>query len=209
MWTLFWNALIKPRRSQRRHLEPPPPWLDKRFARDSGLLGRRQELTQPLDGICDPYMRQYCQHLVATRDALESTLQYETSSHIAEARYPYTHLPLISFMASIPPDQIWRPHDRRSIMRRALRGILPEAIRTRRCKSGLGGTLTAGVETNWAWVKHLIESSRLIRLGYVVRRDLLDAFQKARCGLGVPSMPALLRFMAVEVWLNNLAAMNV
>jgi asparagine synthase (glutamine-hydrolysing) len=204
VWALAWNAVIKPRLGKRCSLEPIPPWIAEQFASNSGLLEYSQELARPIAGIKDAYLSQYCQHLRASRTSLAGGLTYETTAHHVEARFPYIHLPLVSFLTSIPPDQIWRPDDRRSIMRRALRGILPEAVRCRKTKADLGGILTEGVENNWHWMKTLAETSILVDRGYVVQDKLIDAFTKVRCGMEVQTIMLLLRFIAAEIWLRNL-----
>jgi asparagine synthase (glutamine-hydrolysing) len=51
-----------------------------------------------------------------------------------EKRYPYLDRELYEFMSSIPREQVIRPRQRRSLMRRSLRGIVPDAILDRRTK---------------------------------------------------------------------------
>jgi asparagine synthase (glutamine-hydrolysing) len=48
--------------------------------------------------------------------------------------YPFMHRPLVEFSLSIPSDELVRPGQPRLLMRRALAGVLPEAIRTRTSK---------------------------------------------------------------------------
>jgi asparagine synthase (glutamine-hydrolysing) len=50
--------------------------------------------------------------------------------------HPFTHQQLVDFMLSLPMEQIARPGEGRSIVRRATRGILPERVRNRRSKAG-------------------------------------------------------------------------
>jgi asparagine synthase (glutamine-hydrolysing) len=209
VWALAWNAMIKPKLGRHRSLEPIPPWISERFAYGSGLLEYRRELAQPIAGISDAYLAQYCHHLRASRTLLAGGLTYETTTHHAEARFPYIHVPLVSFLTSIPPDQIWRPHDRRSIMRRALYGILPESVRCRKHKAGLSGILTEGVENNWHWMKTFTNDSILVRRGYVKHDELIEAFTLVRSGMGAPSVTLLLRFIAAEIWLRNLDNLDI
>ena len=63
-------------------------------------------------------------HLEALRrqlacDALSSEPPYEK-------RYPYLDRALLEFMYAIPREQLVRPGQRRSLMRRALVGIVPD-----------------------------------------------------------------------------------
>jgi asparagine synthetase B (glutamine-hydrolysing) len=52
-----------------------------------------------------------------------------------EYRYPFLDKDLVSFLFSIPREQIVRPGRRRSLMRRALVGIVPDGILERRRKA--------------------------------------------------------------------------
>jgi len=49
--------------------------------------------------------------------------------------HPYSNQDLIDFILALPMNQLVRPGQDRSLMRRAMRGILPEQIRTRRSKA--------------------------------------------------------------------------
>lgn len=53
---------------------------------------------------------------------------------LAEKRYPYLDRQLYEFMTSIPREQVLRPQERRSLMRRSLRGLVPETILHRQTK---------------------------------------------------------------------------
>ncbi|MBI4866024.1 MAG: hypothetical protein HY816_03645 [Candidatus Wallbacteria bacterium] len=51
-------------------------------------------------------------------------------------RFPLLDSRIVDFMLELPADQLQRDGWQRSVMRRAMRGILPELIRTRRDKGG-------------------------------------------------------------------------
>src|SRR5207302_11459073 len=51
-----------------------------------------------------------------------------------EKRYPFLDQTITEFLASIPSDQLLRPGERRSLMRRALVHIVPSEILSRRTK---------------------------------------------------------------------------
>jgi asparagine synthase (glutamine-hydrolysing) len=53
---------------------------------------------------------------------------------MTEKRYPYLDRHLFEFMASIPRTQVIRPRERRSLMRRSLRGLVPDAVLSRKTK---------------------------------------------------------------------------
>jgi asparagine synthase (glutamine-hydrolysing) len=62
---------------------------------------------------------------------------------MCEKRYPYLDRTLFTFLASIPREQIIRPRERRSLMRRSLRGLVPDEVLFRKSKwFGTRGTIT-------------------------------------------------------------------
>jgi asparagine synthase len=54
-----------------------------------------------------------------------------------EKRYPYLDRDLLEFVYAIPREQLVRPGQRRSLMRRALIGIVPDVILQRKRKAGI------------------------------------------------------------------------
>src|SRR5581483_4502533 len=52
-----------------------------------------------------------------------------------EVRYPYLDRSFLEFLFSIPRNQLLRPGQRRSLMRRALRGVVPDEVLNRRRKA--------------------------------------------------------------------------
>jgi asparagine synthase (glutamine-hydrolysing) len=76
------------------------------------------------------------------KDADGIATTQEEGSHIhamggGEARHPFYDVRLVQFCASLPSDQKLRMGYTRSILRRALRGVLPESIATRMTKGDL------------------------------------------------------------------------
>lgn len=56
-------------------------------------------------------------------------------SPLCEKRYPYLDRDLLEFLFAVPPDQLVRPGQRRSLMRRALSDCVPASILERRRKA--------------------------------------------------------------------------
>jgi asparagine synthase (glutamine-hydrolysing) len=60
---------------------------------------------------------------------------YLTPLSVAEQNaMPYYDRDLVQFLLAVPEEQLLRPAERRSLMRRSLRGLLPESVRTRKTK---------------------------------------------------------------------------
>jgi asparagine synthase (glutamine-hydrolysing) len=64
-----------------------------------------------------------------------------------DVRHPFLYRPLVEFALRLPPELCVRPYQRKWVLREAMRGILPEAVRTRIGKGGpapvFGWSLTA------------------------------------------------------------------
>jgi asparagine synthase (glutamine-hydrolysing) len=182
----------------------PAPWLQPNFVKRhwSALTGypSRTKLFGPLPSF---------QSNVGTLDALRrqlarTALPFEPSY---EKRYPYLDRSLLEFMFAIPREQLVRPTQRRSLMRRALVGIVPDEILNKKGKSFVARSPIVDISNDWAnrveMTQHMVSSS----LGIVDRQRISDALQKARRGEEV-SMIILMRTIYVEGWLRNLRALG-
>jgi asparagine synthase (glutamine-hydrolysing) len=124
-------------------------------------------------------------------------------SHPAyEWRYPFLDRDLVSFCFSIPRKQMVRPHQRRSLMRRALAGTVPQEILERRRKAYVSRGLVKILCAEWSRLRHN-SSLRSQELGIVDSEELENATRNAEQGHDVPILP-LLRTVALEEWLRNL-----
>lgn len=125
-----------------------------------------------------------------------------------EKRYPYLDRDLLEFMYAIPRDQSVRPTQRRSLMRRALGGIVPEEILNKRGKSPVFRAPVVGIRKDWANLaldmQHMVSGS----LEIVEAELFCAALQKARKGEEV-SMVAIIRMTHLERWLKNLRTMGI
>ncbi|PYX50211.1 MAG: hypothetical protein DMG76_35330 [Acidobacteria bacterium] len=125
-----------------------------------------------------------------------------------ERRYPYLDRNLLEFVYAIPGEQILRPGQRRSLMRRALRGIDPKEILERKRKAFVARAPMTYLANDWASLSTLIHQMALNSLGIIDSEKLLEELQKARSG-EVVSLPHLLRPLVAERWLRSLAPWKV
>ena len=84
-----------------------------------------------------------------------------------EYRYPFLDKDLVNYVFAIPREQVLRPGRRRSLMRRALRGIVPFEILERRRKAfQLRAPLSAIQKAN-SKLEHLFADSAIAQAGFV------------------------------------------
>jgi asparagine synthase (glutamine-hydrolysing) len=123
---------------------------------------------------------------------------------LEEARYPFLDQTLIEFILSTPADQLLRPGERRSLMRRSLAGIVPQEILSRRTKQVGQRTPMLILEKSWDELQDIYQDSFSARLGYVDEAQLLKTVCDARAGKSIPIVRVLWT-ISLEYWLRDLA----
>jgi asparagine synthase (glutamine-hydrolysing) len=124
---------------------------------------------------------------------------------VFEKRYPYLDRDLLEFVYAIPREQILRPHQRRSLMRRALTGIVPDLILERKRKAFVARAPIDALNEQWPTLLEIAKGMMSENFGIVDSKEFLKALVRAREGHEVPIV-AVLRTFQVEHWLRNLYA---
>lgn len=184
---------------------PPPAWLCRGFLRDHSRAVRGYPRRTHVFGP-----RPSFQENVGTIDALRRQLSTfplsaEPSYHKS---YPYLDRDLLEFLFSVPPDQLLRPGQRRSLMRRALAGIVPdELIKRKRKAFVIRGPLMA-ITSQFASLAAMTQEMVGGSLGIVDPPGLAVTLNEVRSG-GVVAVPSLMRVFGIERWLRNAAHWKV
>jgi len=195
-WALLprrWQALT-------RHEARLGEWLDARFAKRTDLPARMLGMVDDLGFRLPSTSIQY--RLVRKTFRLH-VVEWCSSEGWVDVRYPYLDRRVIEFALAIPLEQCVRPFETRSLVRRALRGILPEPVRTRKTKAGPSEAFCRALVREWGWVSTLLKDPRVAAHGFVDRAAFLRALDRARHGV-VTSMVQLLRTVSLEIWLRTL-----
>jgi asparagine synthase (glutamine-hydrolysing) len=145
------------------------------------------------------------QENVSTLDVLRRQLACLalSSGPLYEKRYPYLDRDLLEFLYAVPREQLVRPGQRRSLMRRALNGIVPDELLNRKRKAFVARSSRATIATDWA---SLIETSKqmtLISLGIIDSKAFSEAGQRTRNGQEA-NIAAMMRTLHIEHWLRGL-----
>jgi asparagine synthase (glutamine-hydrolysing) len=177
-----------------------PPWLSDSLTNRCRQIGRVRERESPSRFGIAP-------HRLDNANACNSVM--ETLPHLfpqilsrLEYRYPFLDKDLVSFLFSIPREQIVRPGRRRSLMRRALVGIVPDGILERRRKAFQLRAPLAALQHARPALERLLADSEL------AKASLID-IQTLRLALGhvaegqVQWHQALLKTIAFELWLTT------
>ena len=130
------------------------------------------------------------------------------SDPIYEMRYPYLDRDLLEFMCAIPREQSVRPTQRRSLMRRALVGFVPEEILNRKGKClGVRAPLVQ-IRNDWPNLMCMTQQMLSSSLGVVDSERFLAALQKGKRGEVVPIV-GILRLTLFEGWLRHIRALGI
>ncbi len=191
---------IRSRLSEQGRVEP---WVDSNFAMQQHL-SLRQML--PLKGIW--FFRP------AARDALQAVvaLSRQLTNHTPpplELRYPYLDRTLVEFLSAVPLEQLLRPGQRRSLMRRALNSLLPPEIIARKTKASAGRCYSLSLEKHWAEVEKVLTSPITERFRFVTRDKFENALLAMKNGQFPKRSLRLLKALSLELWLRDLTAHNV
>jgi asparagine synthase (glutamine-hydrolysing) len=123
---------------------------------------------------------------------------------LLEKRYPFLDRDLLTYLFAIPRDQLVRPGQRRSLMRRALKGIVPDAVLDRRRKAYVSRLPILTIEQRW--IEHVSRNTEtwLSRLDYVNDRKLQACLEDV-CRMRQSPAMSLLRTTGIEEWLQALS----
>jgi asparagine synthase (glutamine-hydrolysing) len=178
----------------------PAPWLEPCFARRHRLAlagyDRRVRLFGPLPTL---------QENLSTLDALRRQLGVSLlpAGPVYEKRYPYLDRDLLEFLFAVPREQLLRPGRRRSLMRRALVGLVPEEVLERKRKAFVARRSATGISPEFHLFDQSSESMILSSLGIVDSAAFRQELERARLGRGTHPI-AMLRTIGIEGWLRSI-----
>ena len=119
-----------------------------------------------------------------------------------DIRYPFLHRPLVELALAAPWSLKAAPGEPKAVLRRAMRGILPERVRCRTRNASTGHAAYNGLRKEWPVLEQVVASSVLVDLGVVDRDRLLNALQLARQGHAA-HLGGLLSTLTLDAWLQH------
>ncbi len=181
-----------------RHNAHASEWLMPKFvARNRQILAGYEERLR-FSGP-PPSVQENLSALKALQRQLECSGRRTTQPH--EVRYPFLDRDLLQFLFAIPREQIVRPGQRRSLMRRALAGIVPQSVLERKRKAFILRAPIVAIAKNWPTLDALTQHMVSEEMGIVNAKKFRDVLLKIRDGHGVPLVPVI-RTLLIEQWLR-------
>ena len=174
-------------------------WLDKQF-QTRMKLSRRMVLPPDPFGFERSSSRMQSSLVLFVVSAI-SAGNYRQGEDI-ELTYPFLHRPLVEYLMAIPHVQKLRPDETRSLMRRALRDLLPTEILSRKNKGAIDETIFRAFVREWPKIKSIFADARVSARGYVNPSALESLLNQVRHG-GQVLGGELLRIVSLEVWLRS------
>lgn len=178
----------------------PVPWLTPEFA------GRNREAILGYECRLSVFRSlPSFQANIAALEYLRRKLSCRSvpSDPIYETRYPYLDRSLLEFIYSIPREQLVRPGQRRSLMRRSLVGVVPAPILERKRKAFVARSPRLAILAEWDSLADLVQNMNSASLGIIGQQHLLNSLLSARNKEDVP-LVRLMRALCGEVWLRSL-----
>jgi len=182
VWELAYrNALLPllPTSIQHRLVQDAgqmPPWMQRALV-SRYELHKRAFATFSYAGRIG---RKYHDAMAAGVTATSGNLPIGVLEDSLDVRHPFLYRPLVEYALTLPPELCVRPQARKWVLREAMKGILPEVVRTRVGKGSLYGRLAWSLRAQRSLFEPLIRDPILADLGVVDAVKLRAAFAAAR-----------------------------
>ncbi len=177
-----------------------PPWIFPDFARAHGL--RQRGLAHARRLFASPIGQSLERNMLET-GAGDWARWYLAAPHGLTLSHPFRDPRLICFALGIPDRLRNSPERRKPVLEAALRGVLPEAIRTRREKRGFNDVYGSGLARSLRFLEHMVHTSPVLQLGILDPRQLVPAMRQAALGVGdIRDCERLDKTLALIAWYN-------
>jgi asparagine synthase (glutamine-hydrolysing) len=177
-----------------------PPWFDARFLNRMNLRDRFKKICDPF-GFRLPSQRDQATGFLSAVE-MASRAPYR-SRGLIEVSHPYLDRALVEFLQAIPHEQLIRAWQNRSLMRRSLRGLVPEKIIERRTKRYTTEPTLRAIRREWPHLEMVLRDARVQDYGYVDANILLTAMNRTRNGCSEYTS-GILAVIPLEFWLRAL-----
>jgi asparagine synthase (glutamine-hydrolysing) len=203
-WTMGYRHVVRPflpasfRRFARRRVSSPPNWLRMDTLRHAGVIAKPDSLAEGRIG------KKYG-HWLATEIAdVQRAEETRALAEVVSVRHPFLYRPLVEFALHLPPELCARPHAHKWVLRQAVKGIVPEAIRTRVGKGGGGDSLARMFANLQPFLRQLAHRPILADLGVVDARRLMVAVEEVSNPKTWKGSHAgdLVKALTIEAWLQ-------
>ncbi|MEO8259988.1 MAG: asparagine synthase-related protein [Acidobacteriota bacterium] len=209
------GPIVSPRRRARTlrpHLDfnpAPPVWIGREWAGRIGLSDRWRSAPRPPALSCFAQAQRYHVYALARRHVnIDNAIAYAAGRGV-ELRHPLHDLRLTRFLMGAAGHMLRRAGQKKHLLREAMRGTLPEVVRTRTTKANIAPPIIDGVTARLT--ERPIRELHCVRLGWVdgVRLEQYQAahaaWRHARTAADIPMEPytPVWNAIATDLWLEH------
>ena len=131
--------------------------------------------------------------------------QYLGLSANVDQRYPFYDRRLVEFFFRIPTAlKLDQAGEHKFVMRQAMAGTLPDAIRLRRGNTDYGFVFLEGLNRHWDAFREMFTNSRAAAAGYIDGPAFLEALSARRLGSELNTDADIVPTLGLEFWLREL-----
>lgn len=202
-WKISWEYLVLPffPRALRVRLSPHrtmfPKWLSPAFAKRTRARGR----VRAERGHVRRDGGHYAAFIAEGFRFLSGLTIPSGSEDGIEMRHPFLYRPLVELGLSLPARMLMRPGTSKWVLREAMRGILPEGVRTRRGKGSPDARILWSLSREEVRLREMLRDPLITQFGWVERDGLTRAYEQAKAG-AAPDRLAVDAALALETWLR-------
>ena len=181
----------------RRRSASVPRFIVPAFA---GAHGVEQRLAQAHHPRARPG-KLYATQMAAELRKLTHWVQRGPFEDDVEMRYPFLHRPLVEFALTLPTSMKVRPGVQKWILREAMRGVVPEKVRTRTTMGGMDARILWTLHHEAQLIRMLIDDPILGQMGCIDVAELRRMVELARQG-EYRNTVYLFSVLSLETWLR-------
>jgi len=187
-----------------RHLRGERAWMQPAFATQAREYGQ----TFPMQHLAGADALNDLLYRAVVQDSIPSLLHYEDRNSMAysiEARVPFLDHRLVEFALGVPGDLKVRGAETKGILRRAMRGILPDEVVDRRDKLGYPTPYSQWIRGTLANETRDLLHERVFRREWIDRAQVETMWNQHQAGArNVGNL--MHRLIAAETWLERCSA---
>ena len=182
-----------------RKQEGPEAWLDRRFVQRNRAAMHGPQTRVKLFGPL-PSFQENISTLIGLQRQL--TCEYLQVNPLYEKRYPYLDRNLLEFIYAIPREQLVRPAQRRSLMRRALRDLVPTEILERKRKAYVVRSPVVALQAARGQIELILADALTAKYGFIDSRKLPGLVDAILNGRDTKEFSLLIKTVLLELWLR-------
>jgi asparagine synthase (glutamine-hydrolysing) len=175
-----------------------PPWIKADFAKTYHLWEKSLDLMTPSGNTSLESSYQILGLKAFMGNWNNWYLANDVNIHLS---HPFLDPRLISFCLSLPTALRENPYLPKPVLQEAMKGILPEPVRTRRYKANFNEVYGKGLNRHLPQLRQLILESGVEQLGIFDKQILIDKIEQQAIGLGnVVSGSRINNSLALIAW---------